>query len=261
MNPPAKPPHSGSIQASASGQGHTQATPPAPPKTRALPLMIPIRSLGPAQREQIRHHLLSLSSRDRYLRFGYPATDVQVGSYVQGLDFSRDEVFGILNRKLELIAVAHLAYAEGNETTAEFGVSVLSHYRGQGLGARMYDRAVIHARNAGVEQMYVHALSENTPMLRIARNAGSTVHRDGIESEAFLKLPPANFNSHMAEAIEEHYAEFDYQLKVQANHVQDLFENLQKWQRSLRGLPPAAGTGQENAPAEPAATPKHPDHS
>lgn len=209
-----------------------------PPKTRALPLMVPIRSLGPVHREQIKEHLLRLAPRDRYLRFGYPATDAQVERYVEGLDFSRDEVFGIINRKLELIAVAHLAYSgdAAANSNAEFGVSVLDRYRGQGLGARLYDRAVIHARNAGVEQMVIHALSENAPMLKIARKAGSTVHREGTESEAFLKLPPANFNTHMTEAIEQHYAELDYQLKVQANHVQDIFNNLQKWQQALRGI-------------------------
>lgn len=227
-----------SLLASSTGSGQTDhgAQSVEPPKTRALPLMIPIRSLGPSHRDQIKQHLLSLSARDRYLRFGYPATDTQVERYVESLDFSRDDVFGILNRKLELVAVAHVAYTDHKSApnSAEFGVSVLGTYRGQGLGARMYDRAVIHARNAGIEMMYIHALSENTPMLRIARNAGSTMHREGSESEAFLKLPPADFNSYMSEAIEQHYAEFDYQLKVQANHVQDLFLNLKKWQKALR---------------------------
>ena len=48
---------------------------------------------------------------DRYLRFGYAATDEQIERYVDGLDFERDEIFGIYNRRLELIAMAHLAFA------------------------------------------------------------------------------------------------------------------------------------------------------
>jgi len=72
---------------------------------------IPIRSLGPRHRERITSHLLSLPESDRYLRFGYAATDGQLSKYVDMLDFEQDEVFGIFNRRLELIAMAHLAHA------------------------------------------------------------------------------------------------------------------------------------------------------
>ena len=68
---------------------------------------VPVRSLGPRHRGRIAAHLLALSDADRYLRFGYPATDAQMSKYVDLLDFERDEVFGIFNRRLELIAVAH----------------------------------------------------------------------------------------------------------------------------------------------------------
>ena len=46
------------------------------------------------------------------------------------------------------------------------------------------------ARNRGVDTIFIHALSENTAMLKIARNAGATLQRDGSESEAWLKLAP-----------------------------------------------------------------------
>lgn len=221
------------------GRQSLVATVASAPVTSTLPhLMTPIRGLGPVHRTQIREHLLSLATRDRYLRFGYAASDSHVIRYVESLDFTRDDVFGIINRQLELVAVAHLAYAGAGAkmNRAEFGVSVLGQYRGQGLGARLYNRAVMHARNAGIGQMYIHALSENTPMLKIARRAGSTIHREGTECEAFLKLPPADFNSRMTEAIEQKYAEFDYQLNVQAHHMQDLLQNLQRWQKNLRTI-------------------------
>ncbi|MBI3367754.1 MAG: GNAT family N-acetyltransferase, partial [Burkholderiales bacterium] len=91
---------------------------------------VPIRSLGPRHRERITSHLLALDVSDRYLRFGYPATDAQMSKYVDMLDFEQDEVFGIFNRRLELIAMAHLAHAaaaatEGRPAMSEFGVSVL----------------------------------------------------------------------------------------------------------------------------------------
>src|SRR5437868_6965613 len=103
------------------------------------PVVVPIRSLGPSHRERIATHLLALDSHDRYLRFGYVANDEQIRHYVDGLDFERDEIFGIYNRRIELVAIAHLAFAdeEGCDACAEFGVSVSKKYRGRGFGQRL----------------------------------------------------------------------------------------------------------------------------
>ena len=72
--------------------------------------MVPIRSLGENHRARIASHLKALDAHDRYFRFGFAANDEQIDRYVTGLDFERDEIFGIYNRNLVLIAVAHLAY-------------------------------------------------------------------------------------------------------------------------------------------------------
>jgi hypothetical protein len=45
-------------------------------------VIVPIRSLGPSHRDRIAAHLVALDADDRYLRFGYPATDEQIGRYV-----------------------------------------------------------------------------------------------------------------------------------------------------------------------------------
>ncbi|MBX3621769.1 MAG: GNAT family N-acetyltransferase [Rhizobacter sp.] len=188
---------------------------------------VPIRSLAERHRGRIATHILSLDESDRYLRFGFPATDEQIGRYVESLDFERDEVFGIFNRRLELIAMAHLAYLPVSDktpdapATAEFGVSVMKRARGRGFGARLFEHAVLHARNRGCERMFIHALSENTAMLKIARNAGAIVERDGPESEAWLKLPPDSISSQVGELVGHQVAEFDYQLKLHAQRLSD----------------------------------------
>lgn len=188
---------------------------------------VPIRSLGPRHRERIATHLLALNVSDRYLRFGYAATDAQICKYVDLLDFESDEVFGIFSRRLDLIAMAHLAHSVATPSqpgagTSEFGVSVLPHARARGFGRRLFEHAMLHARNRGVETLVIHALSENTAMLKIARNAGATVVREGSESDAALKLPPDTFGSHIDELVGEHAAELDYRLKVHARQVGDL---------------------------------------
>jgi hypothetical protein len=64
--------------------------------------------------------------------------------------------------------------------------------------------------------MFLHVLSENAIMLRIARKAGAKVVRDGSESEAHLHLPPATVSTQISEMVEEHLAQTNYRLKVQA---------------------------------------------
>lgn len=192
---------------------------------------VPIRSLGPRHRARIATHLSALSDEDRYLRFGYAATDAQIAKYVDMLDFDQDEVFGIFNRRLELIAMAHLAHASpasssARDPMAEFGVSVLRKARGRGFGSRLFEHAVLHARNRGVATLLVHALSENTAMLKIARHAGASVERDGPESEAWLRLPPDTFASHVEQAFEQQAAEFDYQLKLHSSRVQAVLDTI-----------------------------------
>ncbi len=198
--------------------------------------MVPIRSLGPGHRERITRHLLALGAHDRYLRFGYAASDEHVRRYAASLDFERDEIFGIYNRRLELIAMAHVAFSVSPQFTscAEFGVSVLEHARGRGYGARLFERAVMHARNEGVEMLFIHALSENTAMLRIARSAGATVERDGSETEAFLRLPAATLDSRMTEMVHEQIAQTDYHLKAQAKQFWAFLVGLQEVRRGVQ---------------------------
>nr|WP_325344854.1 GNAT family N-acetyltransferase [Xylophilus sp.] len=210
----------------------TDAHPPA----RVPASVVPIRTLSARHRERIRAHLLSLDGSDRYLRFGYMASDEQIDRYVDALDFDRDEIYGVFNRGLTLIALAHVAYAEDVrfDSCAEFGVSVLKRARGRGLGGRLFARAVISARAKGVHMMFIHALSENTAMLKIARRAGATVERDGSESEAYLKLPPADFDTRMAHLVERHLAELDYRLKVQARQFWSMLSSIQEVRKGVR---------------------------
>ena len=202
----------------------------------AEPVVVPIRSIGSTHRERIAQHLIALDGDDRYLRFGYPATDEQIRRYVDGLDFDRDDIFGIYNRKLELIAMAHLAFSQDPDhmECAEFGVSVLKKARGRGYGSRLFERATIHARNEGVEMLFVHALSENIAMIRIARKAGATLERAGSETDAYLRLPPATLDTRMSEMVEEQFAQTDYRLKKQAKSFWDFLSLVQEVRQGVR---------------------------
>jgi len=194
-------------------------------KPVSRPRWIPICTLAARHRPRMVSHLLALNERDRYLRFGYAAGDAQISRYVEQLDFGHDELFGIFDRALELQAMAHLAYLKPDalpRPAAEFGVSVAQSARGRGYGDRLFDHAALHARNRGIDSLLVHALSENTAMLRICRNAGARIERDGPESQAWIKLAPESLVSHVEALVEDAAADLDYRLKRQAQRVDEL---------------------------------------
>lgn len=199
---------------------------------------VPIRSMSRRHRRRVLKHLLALTPADRYLRFGYAAGDTQIERYALSLDFTRDEVLGIFNRRLDLVAMAHLAYTlSGPEVdTAEFGVSVLDRYRGRGLGSRLFQRACLHARNRNMSFLLIHALSENQAMLRIAEKAGAW--QEEVEQgsvSARLHLPHDDWRSHAEQALEDGLGELDFRLKHQAKQLQDFVGSVQTEVRELLG--------------------------
>ncbi len=186
---------------------------------------IPIRDLHARHRHRILDHLLHLDEHDRYLRFGSHIHKEQLSKYVASIDFKRDEVFGIFNRKLQLIAMAHLAAMPGVASqhghAMEFGVSVLPEARGKGMGLRLFQHAITHARNRHASHLMINALTENAPMLRIAAKCGATVEKDGMDAEAWLKLPPDTVGSHIDSSLQSLAAEVIYRVKYRVMHVSD----------------------------------------
>jgi GNAT superfamily N-acetyltransferase len=205
-------------------------------KTDKEHALIPICPLDMSHITDIRQHLLSLSEHDRYLRFGYAANDEQVLRYAAGLKFGRDEIYGIFNRNLRIVAMAHLAIVkkEGQPSIAEFGVSVQASARGRGYGARLFQRAVMHARNANISEIYILALSENAPMIRIARKSGATLQRDGSETEAYLQLPKRDLDSRITELVADQFAKTNYSVKEDAKKFWDFLAKVEEIRRGVR---------------------------
>jgi hypothetical protein len=99
-------------------------------------------------------------------------------------------------------------------------------------------KVFMSARNRGIDTLVVHMLSENTAMLRIARQAGARVDRDGGDSMARLRLPPEDFRSHIDEMVEDGAAEIDYQLKVQARRVTGVIDAIDEIRQQIQNTRP-----------------------
>jgi len=186
---------------------------------------VAVRTLGPQHRGRMLSHLTALGELDRTLRFGQLARDEQIQAYVERIDFGRDQVFGIFNRRLQLAAMAHLAFepvVDASEPAAEFGVSVLEGWRRRGYGARLFDHAVTHARNRGVRNLLIHIARENSAMLAIVRRAGADVQFDGAEATAQLPLPQDTLATQIEELVGHQAAEVDYRFKRQVLRLDKL---------------------------------------
>jgi RimJ/RimL family protein N-acetyltransferase len=181
-----------------------------------------VKALSERDRRRVLRHFLALDRNDRLLRFGSILADEQIAAYVAKIDFSRDIVFGVVNRVFQLVGVGHLAFLSraarpqdtAKEKAAEFGVSVSASARGQGVGSRLFERAAIHCRNSDVDTLYMQCLSSNRTMMHIAKKAGMEIRREHGEADAHLHLPPPSPGSVLAEAFEEQMAKIDYAVKA-----------------------------------------------
>ncbi|EJN08964.1 GNAT family N-acetyltransferase [Herbaspirillum sp. YR522] len=221
------------------------APPPAQPER---PLVF-VKELSARSRRHLMRHFLALGEADRLLRFGSKLSDELVVRYAEQIDFERDTVFGVYDRRLRLLGVGHLAFAPRESSrisgatikpvVAEFGVSVSAAARGMGVGTRLFLRASMRCRNADVDTLYMHCLSSNKVMMHIAKKAGMEIHRDYGEADAYLKIKPANSATLFQEAMQEQVAMLDYIVKAN-------FKALLKWGARVTGL------GQRRKPDDPA---------
>lgn len=193
-----------------------------------------IKEFSERDRRCLLLHFLALDEEGRLLRFGSALPDELVTKYVQKIHFSREAVFGVYDDSLTLAGVGHLVYvpasalpgldkATTKERIAEFGVSVLAAYRGQGIGTKLFERAVMHCRNDNVDTLYMHCLRSNQVMLHIAAKSGMEIHCEHGQAHAYLKLPPADSASILQAALDEQVASLDYTLKANTRAITRFF--------------------------------------
>jgi GNAT superfamily N-acetyltransferase len=174
-----------------------------------------VAQLAAHHRPRVLKHLRDLPESDRWLRFGYAIGDDSLRSYVRGLHFSRDAVFGAFDEAADLLALGHLAFERSSPTApAEFGISVLPRARRQGLGLALLQRAAMHAANRGATQLVMTYLPGNTALAELAARAGMAFIQDQVEPRAYLALPAPSAATLMEETFGELLAAIDLGFRV-----------------------------------------------
>ena len=197
-------------------------------------MTIAVHRLDAGSRAALAAHFLALSAEDRRLRFGSSLASGRVCAYVDGIDFRHDVVFAVRGDCCAVVGVAHVALGDDD---AELGLSVLPGHRGRGVGSALFERAASHARNHGTSRLFMHCLTENAPIMRIARRFGMNIVTNTGDADAYLELPPASAASRARELATGRFAQCERALKARAAAWKRLKAKLR-----VAGRGAAAGT-------------------
>jgi RimJ/RimL family protein N-acetyltransferase len=141
----------------------------------------------------IDHFLVDIVGHDRYLRFGYNATNDGIIDYLEDSfeDYGHTNMWFMCVDDNKVVGTVHVSFCpitNDGTHTAELGFTVSPDYRGRGLGQELFIRGATWAMMKGANTLYTQCLSENMVMQHIAKKNGMTVVTVGRgEKEATLQ--------------------------------------------------------------------------
>src|SRR6266446_1666383 len=133
------------------------------------------------------NHFLALSSGDRFLRFGWVMTDVEIVAYVESIFVSADNAWAVVEPDRDISGVMHLE-------SMGCGVNL-------GIGTLLLQRAGLLARARALTTLFVRNLSLNAALQQLALRLGMRVACAPNALTTSLEVAPANGRS------EEHTSE------------------------------------------------------
>ena len=164
----------------------------------------------------IDHFLVDIKGNDRYLRFGYQATNDNVMDYLSKAfnDFGVTNMWFIAEDEGRVVGSVHVTISDND--VAEMGFTVSPDYRGQGLGQDLFQRAAIWAMMKGAKTLYTQCLSENQVMQHIAKKNGMTVVTIGYgEKEATINATKGTIQSYFDDRFFDNLAFVDRAIEKQ----------------------------------------------
>ncbi len=137
-----------------------------------------IRAVRPDDEERLREGMAQLSDRSRYLRFFTPAPMMpdHVIEKLVDVDGHRHLAWGAIlsdNPEHQAIAVVHAVRSEENSRRAEFAITVLDEFHGQGLARMLSAVLLVHCKLEGIATLDAQVLLENRPAIRLLRSLGA----------------------------------------------------------------------------------------
>lgn len=175
-----------------------------------------VRRVLPHEYLKYRTHLKALDAESKTLRFGYPVTDYVIDQLCDKFeaDPANHVLFAIENRKLEFIAIGHIALEDG----MELAFSVLKKHQGRGYGNLLMKRCIQYCRTHSTLKGCMVCLSTNAAIRHLCRKYGITLENDQGETLASIALSPAGMDTYISEAIDNNLSALDYITKRATNN-------------------------------------------
>lgn len=153
-----------------------------------MPVNAIVRLRLPRHRPALAAHFAGLDESDLRQRFCHSIQPQALSEQIDRMNHDGVVSFGIFNPGLDLIALGQFGQSAHE---VEVGLSVWPAYRRKGLAAALMYRAASYARARGQKELVVHCLSENLPMLSLARRIGMSVEISHGEADGRLRLKAA----------------------------------------------------------------------
>ena len=142
-----------------------------------------IRLLNQYDKEELKIGFDKLSTKSKYCRFFVPISSLSnsqlkhlteidnknhlaLCAYIVG----QDGMFGI--------GVARYIRIEDEPEVAEFALTIIDAYQGQGLGSELLNLLIHSARKNGIRKFIGYMLAENSSMLKILKHLGAQIRRE-----------------------------------------------------------------------------------
>lgn len=137
-----------------------------------------IRAVRPDDEERLREGMAQLSDRSRYLRFFTPAPTMpdHVIEKLVDVDGHCHLAWGAIlsdDPAHQAIGVVHAVRSEENSRRAEFAITVLDDFQGQGLARMLSAVLLIHCKLESIATLDAQVLLENQPAIRLLRSLGA----------------------------------------------------------------------------------------
>jgi len=165
-----------------------------------------IRTILPWERARLREHLLRLEPEGRRMRFHVPVKDSSIERFVDRLSWWRSINVGYFEDGA-LRGSAQLVWSEDPwRDGVEFAIAVEPAWRGRDIGTALMGRALILARNRGLETLTMSCLRENEAIRALARRFEARLAFEDNTVEGRLRLPWPSQATLAQELAEEWFA-------------------------------------------------------
>ena len=148
-----------------------------------------VRQLRPSELTQFTEHLLRLDAESRHDRFNGFTDDSFLAAYAERSFRDGTTVIAYVEGDRVLGAAELHERPDIEQPTGEIAFSVEREVQHRGIGRRLFERLLLHARALGYTKLRVTTHPQNEAMKRLARKYAASLRFEDGETVGIIDLP------------------------------------------------------------------------